>query len=482
MKRIINDLGMIALALFLALVVWVVAVQEENPIRSGEFGQSIAVEVRNQPESTTFHPKFDQSIKLIIRAPESSWANLRADMFSAWVDLTDKPPDDYEMEVSASCVDKNVTIVRISPATVPISLERESIRTMSVTLQINVPVAFGYELKPDLAVIDPITVQVRGPEKIVAQIDRVVVNIDQRNEVKETISVNRMAIALQQDGVSPGNFVTIQPSMVNVVVPVEQKTGFKDVAVRPVVTGVPAAGYRLRGINVEPSIVTLGGDSEVVEAVAATGYVENIPLNIAGATGDVVERLALNLPEGASALRVQGVLVTASIEPIPGRRAISLIPIVKGLSTDLTAKVSPEKVTITLTGPLPKLNTLTESDVQVYVELVEVGIGQHTIELTYLVPEGIEVESVVPASVEVTIAPTPPTPTPMPTSTWTPTPTPSITASVTSALTTTLGVPQAATPVSAVLPGARTTPTGVPLPTLTITPTAAITPTPTKEN
>ncbi|MBN1935229.1 MAG: hypothetical protein JW934_11215 [Anaerolineae bacterium] len=470
MKRIFNDLGMIVLALFLALVVWFVAVQEENPIRSGEFGQSIAVGVRNQPESTTFYPKFDQSTKLTIRAPESSWANLRADMFSAWVDLTDKPPEDYEMEVSASCVDKNVTIVRISPATVPISLARESTRTMSVTLQINVPVAFGYELKQDLAAINPITVQVRGPEKIVAQVDRVLVSIDQRNEVKETVSVSRMVVVLLQDGSSPGNFVTVQPSMVNVVVPVEQKTGFKDVAVRPMVTGVPAAGYRLRGISVEPSIVTLGGDSAVVEAVAEIGYVENIPLNIAGATDDVVERLALNLPEGASALRVQGVLVTASIEPIPGRRAISLVPIVQGLSTGLTAKVSPERVTITLNGPLPKLNTLTESDVQVYVELVEMGIGEHTIDLTFLVPEGIEVESIVPASVEVTIASIPPTPTPTSTPTSTPTPTPSITRTITGTVTVTLA-PLTATPV-------RATPTGAPTPVVTPTPRI----TPTKEN
>lgn len=432
MKRLVDDLGMMAVALLLALVIWVVAVQEENPIEQREYDQPVRVQVRNQPPGTILFPQFNQSVQLKLRAPQSSWRNLRADMFEAWIDLADKPPANYQAQVNVSCTDKNVVIVEVYPPTVPVSLRQELSRTFTVTLQLNVPVAFGYELRADQAIVEPLTVTVRGPDSFVNDIARVVTTLDLRSEVKETVRVNRSLIALDAEGNPMGNFVTLQPSSVNIVVPVEQKTGFKDVAVRPVVVGAPAPGYRLRSISVEPSIVTLGGDSKVVEAVAAVGYVENVPLNINGATGDVVERLALNLPEGASALRVQGVLITASIEPIPGRRAISLTPIVKGLSSDLTARVLPEKVVITLNGPLPKLNNLSETDIKVYVELVGFGVGQHTVELTFLVPEGIEVESIVPTSVEVTIAPAPtPTWTPTATPTWTPTPTISATETVT---------------------------------------------------
>jgi len=430
-KRIVNDLGMITLALSLAIIVWVVAVQEENPIEQREYDQPVRVQVRNRPPGTILFPQFNQSVQLKLRAPQSSWRNLRADMFEAWIDLDGKTPDNYQIEVNVTCTDKNVVIVDVYPPTVPVGLRQELERTFTVTLQLNVPVAFGYELKAEQAVIEPLTVTVRGPDSFVADVARVVATLDLRGEVKETIRVNRQLVAQDGAGNSMGNFVTVQPASVNIVVPVEQKTGFKDVAVRPVVIGAPAPGYRLRAIRVEPSIVTLGGDSKVVENVAAVGYVENVPLNIAGATGDMVERLALNLPEGASALGVQGVLVTASIEPIPGRRAISLPPIVKGLSSELMARVMPEKVVITLNGPLPKLNTLTEADVKVYVELVGMGAGQHTVALTFLVPEGIEVESIVPASVEVTILPIPPTSTPTPTPTWTPTPTVAVTETLT---------------------------------------------------
>jgi YbbR domain-containing protein len=256
-------------------------------------------------------------------------------------------------------------------------------------------------------------------------------------------------------------------------------------------------------VSVEPTTVTLGGDSDAVEAIV--GFVENIPLDITGATEDVVERLALNLPEGASAVGVQGVLVTANIEPLPGRQTLTRAPIVQGLSTDLVAQVSPERISLTLTGPLPKLNAISQEDVQVYVELVEKGVGQHTIELTYLVPEGLELESIVPAVVDVTIARITPTPMPTPTSTSTPTPTPTSTSTpvvvptITGTITSTVGVTSSvvptttltsvpvvtdtATPADTAVPSVHVsplpTPTGTPTPMPTVEPVA--TPTPTKE-
>ncbi len=56
-KRWANDVGMILLALVLAIVVWIVAIREEDPLQSGEFQDVIPIEVRNQPEGTTFLPE-----------------------------------------------------------------------------------------------------------------------------------------------------------------------------------------------------------------------------------------------------------------------------------------------------------------------------------------------------------------------------------------------------------------------------------------
>jgi YbbR domain-containing protein len=145
----------------------------------------------------------------------------------------------------------------------------------------------------------------------------------------------------------------------------------------------------VRDIAIEPPVVTLIGDPEVVGEIK--GFVETLPLDISGATGDVVENLPLDLPEQVSPLGVQGVKVTVYIEAQQGTLTILRQPVIRGLGTNLVASVSPREVAVTVTGPRPRLRAITDEDVYVYVDLIDKGIGQHSIDLTYLVPEGLEV-------------------------------------------------------------------------------------------
>jgi YbbR domain-containing protein len=476
LRRLINDLGMILLALFLAVIVWVVALQEENPVEQGEFPNPIPVQVLNQPEETIFFPRFEESVKLTIRAPRSSWNSLRASKFTATIDLAGRGGGDYEAEVKVACTDPNVRIIELSPATVPVHLKKQVSRQVPVQIELYGTVALGYDMKTDEAVIEPETVAVTGPEPIVEQVTKATVVLYLREDVKETIRRDMPVVARVEGGNSVGTFVSIEPDAVSITIPVEQRTGFNEVAVRPVVIGAPAPGYRLRGVSVDPTTVTLVGDPNVVSEIE--GSVENVPLDISGATGDVVERVALDLPEGASVVGIQGVLLTASIEPLPGRLNVYREPIVRGLSTDLAARVSPERVVVALTGPLPRLNALSQEDVQVYAELVDLGAGQYRIELTYLVPEGLQIESIVPSTVDVEISRVMPTPRP----TLTPTPTPILTGTVTGTVSISGTVGVTVTPTGIAAPEITPSPTptrgGSPTPVPALpSPTPAVTPT-----
>jgi hypothetical protein len=240
--------------------------------------------------------------------------------------------------------------------------------------------------------------------------------------------------------------------------------------VHAVVVGTVAPGYWVRGVSVEPSVVTLVGDPTAVRAIE--GVVDTLPLDISGATGTVVERLPLELPEQVSPVGVQGVKVTVEIEAQQGNVTILREPVIRGLSADLTAVVTPKEVAVTLSGPLPRIRSLSDEDVFVYVDLVDKGLGEHRIELTSLVPEGVELVSLTPEFAVVEIRPVLPTPTHTPTRTPTraptPTPTVSATVTVTNEITTTV------VPTGTVTAGATQTPaatgTGTPLPSASATP------------
>ncbi len=447
MRKWAGNLGIFSVALVLAIIVWIVATQEQNPIEQRELDVPIPIEVRNQPEGTTFLPAtFDEDVRLTIRAPRNTWRDLRADKCTAWIDLQEHGPGDYEVPVQYACTDRNVRVLDHQPATVSVRLQEEISRTVPVELQLYGSAALGYKINESDKIIKPETVTVIGPEQIVSQVNKATLDLYLR-DVKETLTSVRSVVARQADGESVGSFVTIEPSSVQITIPVVQQTGFNEVAVRPRLTGTVASGYWIRSVTVDPITVMLVGDPAVVSQVS--GFVEAMPLDISGATGDVVERVALNLPEGASTVGVQGVLVTVTVAAQQGSLTVVRQPVVRGLSTDLTARVSPTEVQMTLVGPLPRLESLQDEDVYVYVELVDKGVGQHKVDLTYLVPEGLQVASILPATVDVEISPV--LPTRAATATRRPIPrltlTPVMTATET--VTATLGVTIAATPASA---------------------------------
>lgn len=470
LRRLLNDLGLILLALVLAIVVWIVAVQQDNPIVQNEFGEPIPIEVRNQPEGTTFLPDgFDEEAYVTVRTPQKNWDELRADKFRVWIDLQDHEVGEYQVAVQAECLDKNVRIVELRPANVPVRLREEISRSVPVQLRLfgSPPLGWEYLTDDQHVVLEPETVTVTGPRSLVEQVTKATATLDMRN-AKETFVGTRPLDARREDDEIVG-FVTIEPSSVQITVPVIQKLGTSEAAVHAVVIGTVAPGYWVRGVSVDPSVVTLVGDPTAVRAIE--GVVDTLPLDISEATGTVVERLPLELPEQVSPVGVQGVKVTVEIEAQQGNATIVREPVIRGLAADLTAVVTPKEVAVTLSGPLPRIRSLSDEDVFVYVDLVDKGVGEHRIELTSLVPEGVELMALTPEFATVEIRPALPTPRPTATQTPTRTPRPTPTPTVSGTVTATNGITVTVTPTGTVAAAAPQTPavagTETPLPTVT---------------
>ena len=167
--------------------------------------------------------------------------------------------------------------------------------------------------------------------------------------------------------------LTIAPDTVNVSVPIFQLLGYKTVALRAVITGTVASGYRLTSIVVEPQTLTLGGDPRTLEQV---GYIDTKPVDISGARSDVTKPAGFVLPDGVATDRKSDVFVNVKVEPIPGqeiiRRSVVWINLDKGLR--VIAPISPT-LDLELAGPLADLASLTSADITVTVNLSGVVPG-----------------------------------------------------------------------------------------------------------
>jgi YbbR domain-containing protein len=213
--------------------------------------------------------------------------------------------------------------------------------------------------------------------------------------------------------------LTINPETVLTSVPIIQQGGFRDLAVKVVVTGQQAPGYRLENISVFPPVITVfSTDSALVSSLP--GVVETQPLDLQDAQEDISTRLSLDLPENVTLIGAQTVQVQVSITPIQTSVTLSNLPInVIGFDDErLSAQPFPQSVDVIISGPVPILETLVAEDVEITVDVSGLGIG--TYQLEPRVDTGdisdVLVESILPGTVEVVLSiPGTATPTAFPT-------------------------------------------------------------------
>jgi len=200
--------------------------------------------------------------------------------------------------------------------------------------------------------------------------------------------------------------INLNPVTAQVKVPVTQQGGYRDLAVKVLVTGQVASGYRLSNITVSPPVITTySPDPNLV--LSLPGFVETQPLDLNNADSNIETRLALVLPDGISVVGDQNVLVQAAVSPILSSISIAGKDVeLLGLNPRFGAQISPATVDVILSGPLPLLEKLNPEDIRVLLDLTGLGMGTHKLEpkVEILIPD-IDVESINPTTVEVVIGP-----------------------------------------------------------------------------
>ena len=400
------------LALVLGFAVWMSAVTAADPDETRSL-HTVPIEIIGQDPSLIITNDIPASVEVSLRAPHSVWELLttQENAVRAIIDLSTLSAGEHQLPVQVLISVRPVQIVFANPATVTVELEPLAVQTLPVSLSLSGQPAIGYQAGE--VTIEPTEVIISGPQSLVDQVARarVFINLD---DVRETIE-QAMQIEIVDEKNIPLEGITINPESVHINIPLSQQGGFRDVAVKVVVHGQVAAGYRLENISVFPPVITVfAEDPELVSALP--GVVDTQPLELQDAKQDITTRLTLNLPENVTIVGTEGaqtVQVQVAISPIQTSVTLPNIPIkLIGLSDALAAQISPQTVDVIISGPLPVLEILTPQDITVTVDVTGLDVGTHqlTPKLETLV-ENVSAESILPGTVEVILS-IPPTPTP----------------------------------------------------------------------
>ncbi len=420
MRTLGKNLRTLLWAFILALAVWVAAVTAADPDEVRTLPAPVAVEVVGQDPGLVISTDYPKQVEVTLRAPTSVWERISSDPTSvrAILDLSGLGGGQHSVGIQVQVSERPARLVSVTPMTVNLALEPLATRNLKIDLNLAGQPAVGYQAgDPNLT---PLQVVVAGAESQVQQAAKATVTLS-LDGVRENVQKSLTVQVLDSNGRAL-NGLSVSPQTVDVEVPVSQRGGYRDLAVKVVVRGQVASGYRLTDISVFPPVVTVfSTDPNVVSALP--GVVETQPLDLQNANEDITTRLDLNLPEGVSVVGEQTVLIQAGISPIESSITLSNEVVqVTGLPEGLTAQVLPATVDVILSGPLPLLDTLTRQDIRVTVDLSGLTAGTHqlTPKVEILIAD-VVVESILPGTVEVTLVPSG-TPYPLPTPTPTPTP------------------------------------------------------------
>lgn len=402
MRWITSNLRTLLLALVLGVSVWISAVTAADPdeVRSPIM---VPLEIIGQDPSLVITSETPSIIEVTIRAPSSVWEQFTAqeNPVRAILDLSGLGAGDHTENVQIQISVRPTQLVLANPTTVPVNLERLATQTLPIDLSLTGQPAVGYQAGE--AAMDPADIVISGPESLVDQIarTRVLVSLDGAREgIDQAIPVE---ILDKQNALIDG--ITVNPESIHVTIPISQQGGFRDVAVKVVVSGQVAAGYRLENISVFPQVITVfASDPELVNNLP--GVVETQTLDLQEAKEDITTRLALTLPQNITIVGVQTVEVQVGISPIQTSLTLLNQTInVTGLPEGLTAVISPQTVDVIISGPLPGLDALTPQDIIVTVDVTGLVTGIYQLIPTVeVLVDNVLVESILPSTIEVVLS------------------------------------------------------------------------------
>lgn len=421
-KKAWDNIGSAILSLILAIIVWVSAVYSNDRPREDFFSQPIAVAIMNIPEGMTLANTPDKTVRVRIRAFESSWNTLTSSSFNAVVDLSGYSAGIHSVPIKVTCSDRLVSVLETQPQKIYVEIQPLLTITMPVEARLDniedLPLGYSASIRA----VTPPTVTIEGPASLVTtvtSVQAVVSLVGQRTSLERNSEVQAIG--------RNGEVVTglrLTPPSVSVSVMIERMLNYREVAVRALISGHPANGYYIAGVSVDPSTVTVVGPPAVVAEMPGLVSTKGV-IDITAATKTVVQRMPLDLPEGVTIYSETGqqrqdVFVTVDIAPVMGGSSIEVPLETHKLGEGLVAQLNISTVDVIITGPTVVLDKLTPDLMEAYVDLSGLNEGKHQVKttVTLLVSKEpdlnqLTVTSVSPEYVEVEISRVPgATPTP----------------------------------------------------------------------
>jgi YbbR domain-containing protein len=339
----------------------------------------------------------DLNVALIVKGPASEINRLAPNQFKleADVGVLGIKPGEHPVRVTIKqqpIGDYNVVITDLQ---VKVKFDKFVRKTVPVKNKINI------NTKEDFTFFAPVTkpseVYVSGAAQFVNPIAYVMAQADYKDMDKSIEASLPLRAYNEDDKMIDSDVVNIEPNIVDVSVSVKQT---KTVPITVGQKGSANNNIILKSIVAIPDKIDIAGDSGTISKITS---ITTEALDLSTINEDKTVELRLIVPQNITLINSKDTInVKIDVDKII-EKSFPIDIKFNNLGEDYNMVSDKNSVSVTLSGTEARINALDIEDMACYVDLSNLGEGDHTVQISVSIPEGIKIIKVTPPNVKVTI-------------------------------------------------------------------------------
>lgn len=407
-ERLINNLGLKILSVFLAFFVWLVVVNVSNPAvkRSKDIPLDIVNDQVLLAANRTYEIEGSSTVKVNYKVQTRDEYKISESDFRAYIDLADLYDVTGSVPVNVEVLNNKALIRDVEPRQLVVRVKTEELQRKKFDLAIRDVGKPADDYEVNGIGIDPDYLYLEGPISQVGQVSHagIEVDIEGRSEdfsgtaVPKFYDSNDNEISLGEKVVSDTGEVTYNVTINRV----------KKLPLDFEVSGTVAPGYQFVGVECSVGTVSVIG----LRTSLASLNKLTIPaadLNLDGAMADRVITVDLKdyLPEGVRMVQSEGseIEVRLKVERLVNKTfRLTDRDIARTGDSDIYHyRLIPPQIEVTMQGLREDLDSLTAADLAATLNLSGMEPGKHKGMLTFGANEAFKIQSYTDFEVEVTL-------------------------------------------------------------------------------
>ena len=420
-KKIANNLSLKILSVAIAILIWLLVVNADNPIGTKSFVigdvQLLNEAYLDADGKMCMQDDKQESIRVTIKTNRKTLDRITASDIKAVADLQQAVSlntDPVMVPITVSCDKVLPDNIEVTPKNLSIHIEDKDTQEFVVNVTTNnTKPDKGYEV--GTLTSNPEKLKITGPTSLINKIDKVNASVDVDGASEDVTEETDVKI-IDKNGeeFTDTDMAYLNISKVSVTARLWKVR--PEVRIKAEYEGTPADGYEVESISTTPNVISVAGSDEALSALEEQNNTITIPSSATDVSGkDSDYEVKINISDYLS----QGLKLTSDssedvfvrVNILPQGSSVCEVPTknikVENAPESMQVAFDTAKIEIRIKKTEEDLSDLKESDIKASIDLKDKTEGSFEVPVKIEIPEGYELVDEVTTGVEISPISTP---------------------------------------------------------------------------